>query len=177
MRAFRTKPPLASGFFCTISCTAGAEQASLVAFMFKNLRTSTKLLLVCGMFVISIAVTTAALVAEKQIAIAFARKELAGSRYLAIVRGIYRAILIQQNDPSFAKTSPDEILKAVAAAEANAANGLQTAELEQALAQTLRKLWSDNTGQSTDQLVIEALSDAQKLASRIGDDFESRARS
>ena len=170
MRAFRSKPPLASGFFCTMSCTAGAEQASLVAFMFKNLRTSTKLLLVCGMFVISIAATTAALVAEKQIAIAFARKELAGSRYLAIVRGIYRAILIQQNDPSFAKTSPDEILKAVAAAEANAANGLQTAELEQALAQTLRKLWSDNTGQSTDQLVIEALSDAQKLASRIGDD-------
>ena len=96
-----------------MSCTAGAEQASLVAFMFKNLRTSTKLLLVCGMFVISIAATTAALVAEKQIAIAFARKELAGSRYLAIVRGIYRAILIQQNDPSFAKTSPDEILKAV----------------------------------------------------------------
>ena len=171
MRAFRSKPPLASGFFCTMSCTAGAEQASLVAFMFKNLRTSTKLLLVCGMFVISIAATTAALVAEKQIAIAFARKELAGSRYLAIVRGIYRAILIQQNDPSFAKTSPDEILKAVAAAEANAANGLQTAELEQALAQTLRKLWSDNTGQSTDQLVIEALSDAQKLASRIGDDL------
>ena len=172
MRAFRAKPPLASGFFCTMSCTAGAEQASLVAFMFKNLRTSTKLLLVCGMFVISIAATTAALVAEKQIAIAFARKELVGSRYLAIVRGIYRAILIRQNDPSFAKTrpSPDEILKAVAAAEANAANGLQTAELEQALAQTLRKLWSDKTGQSTDQLVIEALSDAQKLASRIGDD-------
>ena len=173
MRAFRAKPPLASGFFCTMSCTAGAEQASLVAFMFKNLRTSTKLLLVCGMFVISIAATTAALVAEKQIAIAFARKELVGSRYLAIVRGIYRAILIRQNDPSFAKTrpSPDEILKAVAAAEANAANGLQTAELEQALAQTLRKLWSDKTGQSTDQLVIEALSDAQKLASRIGDDL------
>ena len=78
-----------------------------------------------------------------------------------------------QNDPSFAKTrpSPDEILKEVAAAEANAANGLQTAELEQALAQTLRKLWSDKTGQSTDQLVIKALSDAQKLASRIGDDL------
>ena len=151
MRAFRSKPPLASGFFCTMSCTAGAEQASLVAFMFKNLRTSTKLLLVCGMFVISIAVTTAALVAEKQIAIAFARKELVGSRYLAIVRDIYPAILIQQNDPSFAKPrpSPDEILKALAAAEANAANGLQTAELEQALAanpaQTLvRQNWPEH---------------------------------
>ena len=85
-----------------------------MALMFKNLRTSTKLLLLCGMFVISIATTTVALVAEKQIAIAFAHKELVGSRYLAIVRDIYPAILIQQNDPSFAKTrlSPDEILKA-----------------------------------------------------------------
>ena len=147
--------------------------------MFKNLRTSTKLLLLCGMFVISIATTTVALVAEKQIAIAFAHKELVGSRYLAIVRDIYPAILIQQNDPSFAKTrlSPDEILKAVAAAEASAVNDLQTAELEQALAQTLRKLWSDKTVQNTDQLIIEALSNEQKLASRIGDDFESRARS
>ena len=140
--------------------------------MFKNLRTSTKLLLLCGMFVISIATTTVALVAEKQIAIAFAHKELVGSRYLAIVRDIYPAILIQQNDPSFAKTrlSPDEILKAVAAAEASAVNDLQTAELEQALAQTLRKLWSDKTVQNTDQLIIEALSNEQKLASRIGDD-------
>ena len=57
--------------------------------MFKNLRTSTKLLLLCGTFVISIAVTTAALVAEKQIAIAFARKELVGSRYLAAIHDIY----------------------------------------------------------------------------------------
>ena len=57
--------------------------------MFKNLRTSTKLLLLCGMFVISIAVTAAALIAEKQIAIAFARKELVGSRYSATVRDIY----------------------------------------------------------------------------------------
>jgi signal transduction histidine kinase len=140
--------------------------------MFKNLRTSTKLLLLCGMFVISIAVTTAALVAEKQLAIAFAHKELVGSRYLAIVRDIYPAILIQPDDPSLAlpRPSPDEILKALAAAEADAANGLQTAELEQALAETLRKLWSDKTAQNTDRLVLEALSNEHKLASRIGDD-------
>jgi len=124
------------------------------------------------MFVISIAVTTAALVAEKQLAIAFAHKELVGSRYLAIVRDIYPAILIQPDDPSLAlpRPSPDEILKALAAAEADAANGLQTAELEQALAETLRKLWSDKTVQNTDQLGLGALSSAQKLASRIGDD-------
>ena len=150
-----------------------------MAFMFKNLRTSTKLLLLCGMFVISIAVTTAALVAEKQLAIAFAHKELVGSRYLAIVRDIYPAILIQPDDPSFAlpRPSPDEILKALAAAEAEAANGLQTAELEQALAENLRKLWSDKTVPNTDRLVLEALSNEHKLASRIGDDFEPRSRS
>jgi C4-dicarboxylate-specific signal transduction histidine kinase len=140
--------------------------------MFKNLRTSTKLLLLCAMFVISIAVTTAALVAEKQLAIAFAHKELVGSRYLATVRDIYPAILIQPDNPSFAlpRPSTDEILKALAAAESDAANVLQTAELEQALAETLRKLWSDKTVQNTDQLVLEALSNEQKLASRIGDD-------
>jgi C4-dicarboxylate-specific signal transduction histidine kinase len=140
--------------------------------MFKNLRTSTKLLLLCGMFVISIAVTTAALVAEKQLAIAFAHKELVGSRYLAIVRDTYPAILIQPGDPSFAlpKPSPDEILKALAAAEADAPSGLQTAELEQALAETLRKLWSDKSVQNADRLVLEALSNEHKLASRIGDD-------
>ena len=143
-----------------------------MAFMFKNLRTSTKLLLLCAMFVISIATTTAALVAEKQIAIAFAHKELVGSRYLVIVRDIYPEILIQQDEPSFAKTRPysDEILKALAAAQANAAIDLKTGELEQALTQTLRKLWSDKTVESTDQLVLQALSNAQKLASRIGDD-------
>ena len=141
--------------------------------MFKNLRTSTKLLLLCGMFVISIAVTAAALIAEKQIAIAFARKELVGSRYLALVRDIYPAILIQPDDPSFAqsRSSPDEILKALAAAEADVAGHLQTAELERALAESLRELWSGKiVVQNTDQLVLEALSIEQKLASRIGDD-------
>jgi signal transduction histidine kinase len=140
--------------------------------MFKNLRTSTKLLLLCGTFVISIAVTTAALVAEKQIAIAFAQKELVGSRYLATVRDLYPAILIQRDDLSLAASgrAPDEILKRLAAAEADAASHLQTAELERALAQTLRKLWFDKTVQNTDQLGLDALSSVQKLASRIGDD-------
>ena len=50
--------------------------------MFKNLRTSAKLILLCAMFIISIGVTTYSLVAEKQIAIAFARKELIGSKFL-----------------------------------------------------------------------------------------------
>ena len=43
--------------------------------MFKNLRTSTKLLLLCGMFVGTIILATYSLIEEKQIAIEFVRKE------------------------------------------------------------------------------------------------------
>jgi len=138
--------------------------------MFKNLRTSTKLLLLCGMFGISVVVTTTALVVEKQIAIAFARKELTGTRYLATVRDIYPAILLHRDDSSFAPPKHNELLNGLAAAEAEAAGHLQTAALEQTFAQTLRELWSDKNIQNTGQLVLMALSSAQKLASRIGDD-------
>src|SRR6516165_8989273 len=60
--------------------------------MLKNLSTSTKLIILCGMFILSIAVTTHSLVAERRIAIDFARKELLGDRYLAILRNVYAVI-------------------------------------------------------------------------------------
>ena len=56
--------------------------------MFKNVRTSTKLIFLCGLFVVSIVVATYGLVTEKQIAIEFVRKELIGTRYLEALRGI-----------------------------------------------------------------------------------------
>jgi hypothetical protein len=46
--------------------------------MFKNLRTSTKLVLLCAVFLVAVGATTYSSVAEKQINIAFARKELIG---------------------------------------------------------------------------------------------------
>jgi len=49
--------------------------------MFRNLSTSTKLFILCCTFIVAIAVAIYSLVAEKQIAIEFARKELAGVRY------------------------------------------------------------------------------------------------
>jgi len=61
--------------------------------MFKNLSTSTKLIILCGMFILSISVTTASLVAEHRIAIDFARKELLGDQYLEVLRNTYAAIL------------------------------------------------------------------------------------
>ena len=138
-------------------------------FIFKKLRTSTKLLLLCSMFGISIVVTTAALVAEKQIAIAFAHKELVGSRYLAIVRDIYPAILSRQTDPSF--QSKPELLRALAAAENDASGRLQTAALQKTLAVSLRELWDGkSTASDNERVVLEALSNTRRLASRIGDD-------
>jgi hypothetical protein len=61
--------------------------------MFKSLRTSTKLLLLCGVFVGALVVATYGLVAEKQIAINFVRKELVGVQHLEALRGVYAAIL------------------------------------------------------------------------------------
>jgi hypothetical protein len=61
--------------------------------MFRNLRTSTKFILLCSAFVVAILVTTWSLFAEKRIAVDFTRKELAGNRYLAAVRDVYAGIL------------------------------------------------------------------------------------
>jgi hypothetical protein len=57
--------------------------------MFGNLRTGTKLFILSGMFIVAIAVTTYSLIVAKQSNINFARKELAGSRYLTVVRDVY----------------------------------------------------------------------------------------
>jgi hypothetical protein len=84
---------------------------------------------------ISLVVTTYSLIAEKQIAIDFARKELAGTGRLTAVRGIYAAILTDQKQ-----------LSAPVVTEAVATPILNTAELEQALAATLGELWLTQTG-------------------------------
>ena len=47
--------------------------------MFRNLRTSTKLLILCGAFIISIVIPIYGFVAEKQIAIDFARLSAAAT--------------------------------------------------------------------------------------------------
>ena len=142
--------------------------------MFKNLRTSTKLVILCGMFVISVGATTYSLIAEKQIAIEFAHKELVGSRYLAAVRGIYATVLAGR--PVDASAAPpsrqkDEILKALAAAQSEAGKSLQTGEFAQSLAEALRLLWSsDLDSAATYTLALDGLAKARQLVSRIADD-------
>src|SRR5215472_6675645 len=76
----------------SISCFAWMSITGQIA-VFRNLRTSTKLFLLCGVFLVSIFVASYGLVAEKLIAIEFARKELVGTRYLEAVREVYAWIL------------------------------------------------------------------------------------
>jgi signal transduction histidine kinase len=142
--------------------------------VFKNLRTSTKLVILCGMFIISVGATTYSLVAEKQIAIEFARKELVGSRYLATVRGIYATVLAGR--PIDASAAPpsrqtDDILKTLAAAQSDAGKSLQTGEFTRSLAEALRLLWSsDLDSGAAYTLALDVLAKARQLVSRIADD-------
>jgi two-component system sensor histidine kinase/response regulator len=141
--------------------------------MFRNLSTSTKLFILCSTFIVAIAVAIYSLVAEKQIAIEFARKELAGVRYLETLRGVYAAILTEPLgvDAAEQAPSPEDVLTSLDMAEREAAGSLKTAELEKSLAATLRKLWSkEAAGEQQSSLVLDALAQARDLASRIGDD-------
>jgi signal transduction histidine kinase len=148
--------------------------------MFKNLRTSTKLFILWCVFIVSIGVATYGLVAEKKIAIDFARKELVGTKYLAAVRAIFAAILTDRANPAPIgqpkvsadnRSSADELVGALDAAQSAAGAMLQTAELEQALAATLRELQSNKAdGPGRDALVADAIVKARRLAVRIGDD-------
>jgi len=142
--------------------------------MFKNLSTSTKLFVLCLAFVVSVAVPVYALVAEKRIAIDFARRELAGSRYLAAVREAYAAIAVLpiSDEPGDRSIAPgDAVLKVLAEAEADAGAGLQTGELACSLIESIRRLRALRLeGRSAEALVLDALAKAQALAARIGDD-------
>jgi signal transduction histidine kinase len=136
--------------------------------MFKNLRTSTKLLILCSMFIMAIGVTTYSLIAEKRIAIDFARKELVGTRYLAVVRETYAAIV---TDPEQVNALAGALILALAEAQAAATPVLNTAELEQDLAATLGQLrLTQGRSGRKGELTADALAKARSLAARIGDD-------
>ena len=139
--------------------------------MFKNLRTSTKLILLCAMFIISVAATTYSLVTDKQIAISIARKELIGNKFLATVRGIEVTVLTSiPFDPlaAVSDSSTQKMLETLAAAQTDAAPALQTAEFEQALSGALRLLGQHSF--AGDSNAIDVLAKIQQLALRIGDD-------
>ncbi len=138
--------------------------------MFKDLRTSTKLVILCGVFMIAIAATTYSLFREKLIAIEFARKELTGTKYLAVVRRLYATVTASRPFNASATSNSDflrDILKDLATAQSNAPATLQTGELAQALATSLQ-LWSSNI--ESGAAALNVLGKAQLLAARIADD-------
>jgi signal transduction histidine kinase len=140
--------------------------------MFKNLRTSTKLTLLCTMFIISIGATTYSLVAEKQTAIAFARKELIGSKFLETLRSICVTALTGRPFNPLAPepdASAHKMLEALTTAQSDASPALRTGEFVQAVSGALPGLGSNSpVGDSAN--AIDLLAKMQQLASRIGDD-------
>ena len=141
--------------------------------MFKNLRTSTKLFLLCAIFVGAIILTTYSLIEEKQIAIGFVRKELVGAQYLEALRGVYAVILAEDADASQGaqrQASVDAALGALATAEADTGGSLHTARLAQDLATAVRDLVAEGSSGEKHTLIVEALAKARDLSARIGDE-------
>jgi signal transduction histidine kinase len=135
------------------------------ASVFQNLPTSTKLVLLCSAFLIAIVAAIYGIVAEKRIAIEFARKELIGTRYLETLRSAYAAIL---TEPEALET---RLAGALEKAEAESGGALHTQYLSDALADKLRLLWSTAPGDiARDVRLHEALQAARTLALRIGED-------
>ena len=140
--------------------------------VFRNLRTSTKLSLLCSAFVLSIIIVTYGLIAEKRIAIDFVRKEIVGLQYLEAVRGVYAWILANGlTSPLSTATGPstNQVLDGLADAQSHTAGSLHTAEPAQSVADAVRKLSDPANGEKLG-LIVDALSKARNLASRIGDD-------
>lgn len=141
--------------------------------MFRNLSTGTKLLILCGAFIVAIAIPIYGLVAEKQIAIEFARNELVGNRYLATVRGIYSKLLAAPQDGKMSDPQinhEDTIRRELTELASGAINRLNTAEFAGRLATTLHDLEpSLAAGANVREHLATALSEAQTLAQRIGD--------
>jgi signal transduction histidine kinase len=141
--------------------------------MFKNLRTSTKLLLLCSVFVGALIVATYGLVAEKQIAIHFVRKELVGLQHLEALRGVYALVLKEGPgaSPSASKSNAtSEAMDKLSAIGLVDSGQLDTAALERALAEAIDKLASATDQGQRQTFFVEALTAARNLASRIGDD-------
>lgn len=134
--------------------------------MFKNLRTSTKLLLLCTVFVGALAVATYSLVAEKEIAIEFVRKELVGVAHLEALRDVYGALLLGDVQPSRqpAKAALDRLAEA-----GTGGTRLDTAELRRKLADAADKLAAAGA-EDRHARFVQALTAARNLASRIGDE-------
>ena len=142
--------------------------------MFKNLRTSAKIIILCALFILTIAATTYGLIAEKQIAINFARQELLGTDALAPMRGVYAAVLLDRpfvTSSSSTVRQRDDIREALSAQWTGAGDGWQLDGLTEMLAIALERFWSDDLeGGVPSWIAVDALDKAQQLVTRIADE-------
>jgi len=140
--------------------------------MFRDLRAGTKFLILCLVSLALTSVATYALLVEKQIAINFARKELVGSKYLALLQSIYVTVLKNQANGDLGDrqgTSARDAIDSLARADAETSGTLHIAKAAEALATTLRGLETSNSA-STNDIYSAALKTLRDLAARIGDD-------
>jgi len=141
--------------------------------MFRDLRARTKFLILCGVCLVLTSVATYALLVEKQIAINFARRELVGSKYLALLRPIYVTVLKTQADDGVGgpqSASAPRPLDLLSRADAETAGTLQIENIVKALVVTLRDLGTNNTTSDSADAYLATLKTLRDLAARIGDD-------
>jgi two-component system, sensor histidine kinase and response regulator len=138
--------------------------------MLRDISTRRKLFLLCAAFVVAIAVAIYISIAEKQIAIDFANKELGGVGHIQQFHEVYSALLPDPRNHS----APTKFLDAAANARADpkaSQDLLRTAALEESLARMLQRLSSGKVeGEAERRLVAETLRKTQELIARIGDD-------
>ena len=142
--------------------------------MFRDLRAGTKFLILCLVSLALTSVATYALLVEKQIAINFARSELVGSKYLALLRPIYVTVLKKQAGEALAglpNTSARDSLDSLLRARSESASTLHIDRDVNSLAAALLSFnTNNNVSLATDDVYLAALKYLRDLAARIGDD-------
>jgi signal transduction histidine kinase len=140
--------------------------------MFKDLRAGTKFLILCGVSLALTSVATYALLTEKQIAISFVNSELVGSKYLAMLRPIYRAVLDTQSEANPAGrqiASPTDAVASLSRGDIDT-GFLQIGNTVQVLSASLRDLEGTNAAGVSGEAYLSALKNLREIAARIGDD-------
>src|SRR5262245_50175947 len=143
--------------------------------MLHRLRLAHRLLLIFLLSFVSVAVLAYSLIAEKNMAIEFTRKELRGSAYIAVVRGAlislienYMASAIAPADNRAARSaSLQGVVDALDAAEMRYGGDMETAGLADHLANLLRSLGArspDDPGRPAREM--EEIAVARLLISR-----------
>ena len=142
--------------------------------MFRDLRAGTKFLILCATSLALTSVATYALLAEKQIAIDFAHRELVGSKYLALLRPIYGAVLTTYANGHLGDrqdASNSEYINSLSRADAETAGTLHIDGIVKTLAPMLRDLGAKTSaGLPVDDIYSATLENLRDLAARIGDD-------